>query len=136
VFALFRSNPAFRLLLFTGTAPAGQGSQTLATFARIGQDLREATDGLVQSWLITDPHNGPQEVAVPIEDNLPEAPLVLLDPDRSTHRSYGADTACVYLVRPDGYIGFRSRLASAPKLADYLRRTFGISASGSQTTGS
>jgi hypothetical protein len=132
VFALFRSNPTFRLLLFTGTAPKIQGSQTLATFARIGQDLREATDGLVRSWLITDPHDGPQEGAVPVGDDLPETTRVLLDPDHSTHRSYGADTPCVYLVRPDGYIGFRSRLASASKLADYLRRTVGISASGSQ----
>jgi hypothetical protein len=39
----------------------------------------------------------------------------------------------VYLVRPDGYIGFRSRLASAAKLVDYLRRTYGMAAAESHT---
>ncbi len=38
----------------------------------------------------------------------PIQPLrVLVDPDGSLHRGFGARSACLYLVRPDGYIGYR-----------------------------
>jgi hypothetical protein len=35
---------------------------------------------------------------------------------------YGARSACVYLVRPDGYIAFRSQPADLAKLNEYLRK--------------
>jgi hypothetical protein len=44
----------------------------------------------------------------------PSAPAIrhwegslLVDPDRAVHRRYGATHACWYLIRPDGYVGFR-----------------------------
>jgi hypothetical protein len=40
------------------------------------------------------------------------------------HARFGADTHCLYLVRPDGYVGYRNRPADAGKLASYLRRLF------------
>ena len=49
---------------------------------------------------------------------------VILDPERSLHYRYGAETECVYLIRPDGYVGYRSEPATASAFHDYLRRIF------------
>jgi hypothetical protein len=111
VFAQFRG-PEFRLLLFQGTT----GDQNAAELAQIGRSLREVSGGLVRCWLIS----GPQDADGPISDDL----TVLRDPDHGTHRTYGANTPCLYLVRPDGYVGFRSRIASESRLVDYMRRNF------------
>ena len=43
------------------------------------------------------------------------------DPDHAAHDKYGARGGCLYLVRPDGYVGFRSQPADADALTDYLR---------------
>jgi 2-polyprenyl-6-methoxyphenol hydroxylase-like FAD-dependent oxidoreductase len=114
LFAHFRQ-PEFRLLLFEGTAPG----QSISELAGIGRQLREATGGLIRCWLITG-SQGADNADGPIPDDL----IVLRDPDHGAHHSYGANTACLYLVRPDGYVGFRSRVASEAKLVDYVRRRF------------
>jgi hypothetical protein len=48
---------------------------------------------------------------------------VLLDPDGELERRFAASTECVYLVRPDLYIGYRSQPADADKLVEHLART-------------
>ena len=59
---------------------------------------------------------------------VPDAPAaaagVLVDPDGSLHKAYAAVDETLFLVRPDGYIGYRARPADAAKLTDYLRRIF------------
>jgi 2-polyprenyl-6-methoxyphenol hydroxylase-like FAD-dependent oxidoreductase len=49
---------------------------------------------------------------------------ILLDVEQAVHRRYGADMPCLYLVRPDGYIGFRSKPARAERLQAYLEHIF------------
>jgi hypothetical protein len=49
---------------------------------------------------------------------------VLLDPEGATHRRYGAGAECLYLVRPDGYVAFRSQPADGDALMQYLERIF------------
>ena len=49
---------------------------------------------------------------------------VILDPERSLHYRYGAETECIYLIRPDGYVGYRSEPAIASAFHDYLGRIF------------
>jgi 2-polyprenyl-6-methoxyphenol hydroxylase-like FAD-dependent oxidoreductase len=49
---------------------------------------------------------------------------VILDPERSLHYRYGAETECLYLIRPDGYVGYRSEPATPGPLHDYLGRIF------------
>jgi 2-polyprenyl-6-methoxyphenol hydroxylase-like FAD-dependent oxidoreductase len=60
--------------------------------------------------------------------NVPSDPRldgrVILDPKRSLHYRYGAESECLYLIRPDGYVGFRSEPATASSLDDYLGRIF------------
>lgn len=53
-----------------------------------------------------------------------DASPTFIDPDRRTHSAYGADRASLYLVRPDGYIGFRSRPGDEAELVGYLRRHY------------
>lgn len=41
------------------------------------------------------------------------------------HRRFGARGPCLYLIRPDGYLGYRAIPPDAGKLADYLEKIFG-----------
>ena len=43
-----------------------------------------------------------------------------LDPEAQLHHLYGARNACLYLLRPDGYVGFRSQPAEFASLQEYL----------------
>ena len=47
----------------------------------------------------------------------------LLD-DGTAHHRFGARDACLYLIRPDGCIGYRSQPPDGQKLAAYLERLF------------
>jgi 2-polyprenyl-6-methoxyphenol hydroxylase-like FAD-dependent oxidoreductase len=49
----------------------------------------------------------------------------LLDHMGELHRRFGARGPCLYLVRPDGYLGYRAIPPDAAKLADYLQGIFG-----------
>lgn len=53
----------------------------------------------------------------------------LVDPDQDAHRLYGANAECLYLIRPDGYIGFRSQPADQKQITTYLDRIFDALAS-------
>jgi hypothetical protein len=58
----------------------------------------------------------------------PDAPTgsqVVLDPELSLHHRYGADRECLYLLRPDGYVAYRSQPAVAAGLREYLQRVLG-----------
>jgi hypothetical protein len=49
---------------------------------------------------------------------------VLLDPERELHQTYGAGAESLYLIRPDGYIGFRSQPVEKEPLLQYLSQLF------------
>lgn len=46
----------------------------------------------------------------------------IIDREGDMHSAYGADHACLYLLRPDRYIGLRSMPASETSLFEYLAR--------------
>ncbi|AMV37332.1 FAD-dependent monooxygenase [Planctomyces sp. SH-PL62] len=48
----------------------------------------------------------------------------LADPANALHRRFGAEGACLYLVRPDAYIGFRARPLDPMAFRDYVKRIF------------
>ena len=111
LFDLFRG-PRFTLLLFDGRAATDAGYERVAATARqvgavLGDDVRAY-------------------VVVPTERRPPglDGVDVLLDPDRDAHQRYGATAESLYLVRPDGYIAFRSQPAEAPPVLDHLARLF------------
>src|SRR5206468_3405214 len=45
----------------------------------------------------------------------------LLDAEGELHRQYGAGYGCLYLIRPDGYVGYRSQPADDGRLTAYLQ---------------
>jgi 2-polyprenyl-6-methoxyphenol hydroxylase-like FAD-dependent oxidoreductase len=56
--------------------------------------------------------------------DFPAGASCLQDPELSLHHRYGAGSECLYLIRPDGYIGFRSLPADRPDLSRYLEKIF------------
>jgi len=49
---------------------------------------------------------------------------VLMDREHYLHDKYGASSACLYLVRPDWYVGFRGKAADQNRLLAYLAKIF------------
>jgi hypothetical protein len=111
LFDLFRGTHS-TLLLFDGPAATGAGYERLA-----------ATASQVRAALGDDVH---VHVVVPADRRPPELDDVgvLLDPDRDAHRRYAAAAESLYLVRPDGYVAFRSQPATARPVLDHLSAVF------------
>src|SRR5262249_49356245 len=86
------------LPLFDGAAATPEGSRNLAG---IGRRVRERLGAYVV------PHVVVPRAARPAE--LSWDGSVVLDPDGALHHRYGAACECLYLIRPDGYVGFRSQ---------------------------
>jgi 2-polyprenyl-6-methoxyphenol hydroxylase-like FAD-dependent oxidoreductase len=63
-------------------------------------------------------------VAQPTTRDEPEPDSLILDPQGDLHHRYGAGAACLYLVRPDGYIGYRGQPPDERALMGYLSRIF------------
>jgi len=102
---------AFTLLLFAGAHPSADG---YATLARVAGEARRRWPSLVVPFLVTPA--GARPVGIP--EDLP----VLLDPDRAAEQRYGAQSECLYVVRPDLYVGFRSQPADADALVRHLEK--------------
>lgn len=116
LFARFRT-PDFRLLIFQGRRHEADTKALVA----IGRRVRAATAGLVTPTVIASDHT-----TTPGDDV-----YVLNDPGQRTHVSYGATTPSLYLIRPDGYVGFRCHAVDEAELVDFLQRHYGIEASTS-----
>ena len=43
-----------------------------------------------------------------------------IDPTGKAHQIYGAKTACIYIIRPDGYIGYRSNRINQSEIDAYF----------------
>jgi len=114
LFARFRT-PDFRLLIFQGRRNPAEATALVA----IGRRVRGATDGLViPAVIITD---NPTTAGDDVD--------VLSDPGQRTHICYGVSTPSLYLIRPDGYVGFRCHASDEAELVNYLQRHYGIVAS-------
>ncbi len=105
LFELFAS-ARHTLLLFGGPRGGDEGRR-----AEVVRAAQTQSGGRIDCWVV-----GPDAPA--------PAAGALVDPDGSLHRAYGAADETLFLVRPDGYIGYRARPADAAKLRDYLRRIF------------
>ncbi|MGI9533532.1 MAG: FAD-dependent monooxygenase [Thermodesulfobacteriota bacterium] len=47
---------------------------------------------------------------------------VLIDPISEAHNKYGAKGECIYLIRPDGYVGYRSLPPDLERLQEHLQK--------------
>jgi 2-polyprenyl-6-methoxyphenol hydroxylase-like FAD-dependent oxidoreductase len=100
------------LLAFDGAAHTPEG---YARFQAIVDAVTARWPARVAVHLVV------QRAAPP--ERLEHSGAVLLDPDGALHRRYGAGAECVYVVRPDGYIGYRAQPLDIDKLLRWLART-------------
>jgi hypothetical protein len=70
----------------------------------------------IRAYLVIPPGAGPTAA--------PTAAAPLRDSELNLHHRYGADGECLYLVRPDKYVGYRARPADQASLEAYLPRIF------------
>ena len=111
----------FSLLLFDGLAHTDAGYANLVTIAR---RVEELLGDVVKTHVIVSADDVPEQ--------LDWDGSVLLDASHALHKVYGADAESLYLVRPDGYVGFRSQPAATEPLLEYLGRLFLLDGKGSR----
>lgn len=112
LFDLLRG-PRHALLLFDGADATAAGYRALVSIAdRVQGRLGDA----VACHIIVPRTSRPAELAW--------GGSVVLDPEGTMHQRYGAASECLYLIRPDGYVGFRSQPADAAALDAFLSRIF------------
>ncbi len=115
LFDLFRG-PHATLLLFDGPAATDAGYRRLAETTR---RVRDALGDDVRAWVVVPGDRRPRGLG-DVD--------VFLDPDRDAHHRYAATAESLYLVRPDGYVAFRSQPAATRPVLDYVSSVFGIHA--------
>jgi 2-polyprenyl-6-methoxyphenol hydroxylase-like FAD-dependent oxidoreductase len=101
------------LLLFAGPA-ADAGA--VARLDALGSAVVQRYGSLIRPYVAL-------ATAAPPAAGSTTTPL-LLDPEQNLHHRYGADAECLYLVRPDKYVGFRAQPADQASLEAYLGRIF------------
>jgi hypothetical protein len=113
--ALLR-DPRHVLLLFEGARPA---EEVYARFERVLEGVAAAHASRVRAVVIMAKASASDAARFTAR-----GASVLSDADGALHRRFGAAADSVYLVRPDGYIAYRSQHAEAAKLAGYLGHVF------------
>lgn len=99
------------LLLFSGGSP---DADTHRRLAEIGQQAQARYGDHVRTRLVVHADEAPAGVDT----------AVLLDPDGEAHHRYGMRADGLYLIRPDGYVGFRAQPARAEGLLNHLGTVF------------
>jgi 2-polyprenyl-6-methoxyphenol hydroxylase-like FAD-dependent oxidoreductase len=97
------------LLLFDGAAATEAGYRTLEG---ITKTVSDRYGDRVQAHVVVPDAKRPAALGEDVS--------VVLDPEGFFHDRYGAGAECLYLVRPDGYVGFRSQPANGDALAEHL----------------
>ncbi|MBN9416253.1 MAG: FAD-dependent monooxygenase [Candidatus Eremiobacteraeota bacterium] len=100
------SDTRFHLLVLSGLAP-GEANPAALECARWANDELHQLVGV--HWIGFDPHHLPSQL-----------PSAWWDEGSLIHKRYGAVEATLYLVRPDGYVAFRSQPAVRADLEKYL----------------
>ncbi|HLJ32222.1 MAG TPA: hypothetical protein VKU38_01155, partial [Ktedonobacteraceae bacterium] len=101
------------LLLLAGEKSSPASLQQLNKLANL---VNERYGDLVQVYLVV----GDKYVSGEMQADVP----VLLDKEKAMHRRYGAGAESLYLVRPDGYIGYRGQPSAADHFWNYMRTIF------------
>jgi 2-polyprenyl-6-methoxyphenol hydroxylase-like FAD-dependent oxidoreductase len=108
--------PHHHLLVF-------EGAHSEPTWERLGS-VERAVGQSYGDWIRV--HR--VRVATPTSRREADPESLILDPQGDLHHRYGAGAACLYLVRPDGYIGYRAQPPHEHGLLDYLSGIFAESA--------
>jgi len=101
------------LFLFDGAAATKEG---YANLSAIAADVKKRCGDLVRIHVVVPRAERPRELDASLD--------VILDEDRTLHEHFGCSTEALYLIRPDGHVGFRSQPAVLDKLGSYLDTIF------------
>jgi hypothetical protein len=111
----WRKDLRHQLVLFAGLSPQRKRLAQLEGFV---QQVNSAAPGLINATLIR------------CGLGKPMPGRVLYDTQAHAHSRYGARQECLYLVRPDGYVGFRSQPVDLPALERHLRGVCDLGCAG------
>lgn len=103
------------LLLFGGQKVTNEAYQKLT---ELGKLVTDRYSQVVKPHLLVADLTSPR--------NLNWDGSILMDSEQYVHERYGANSACLYLIRPDWYIGFRGHISDSDKLIAYLGRIFAL----------
>ena len=104
------------LLLFAGAQESEPGYGRLV---EIGHRVREWLGDSVDVYLVQiDPTTAAATYPLPT----PWDGARLHDEHGTLHQAYGARAECVYLIRPDGHIGYRCQPADVSRVREYIER--------------
>ena len=107
----FLRGPRHTALLFDGL-PTDAG---YANLAEVGRAITSRTSEI--DVIIVMPR-GDRPAALDCDG------VVVFDADGSLHKRFGARSECLYLIRPDGYVAYRTQPADGPQLLAYVDRVF------------
>lgn len=106
--------PAWTLLLFGG--PAGK-STTYAQLKTLADRLLSRFPQQLRAYLVA------AETTLSPDAGWP-ADAVLIDAQHYVHHTYGVKAPCLYLMRPDGFVGFRAPANQTDALEAYVANWF------------
>ncbi|MEZ4299684.1 MAG: FAD-dependent monooxygenase [Polyangiaceae bacterium] len=101
------------LVLFDGLARTPEGYRNLAAIAG---DVERMLPGVVRCRVVVPDSERPSE--------LPAEVAMIADPGARLHSAFEAHAECAFLLRPDGYVGFRCQPAEHAKILGYLGQIF------------
>jgi 2-polyprenyl-6-methoxyphenol hydroxylase-like FAD-dependent oxidoreductase len=78
--------------------------------------LQEAAAALAPGWVET------WRIVASQPPNAADDERIVYDPSHAAHQRYAAASQCMYLIRPDGYVGLRSHRLDAEVLTAYLEQ--------------
>ncbi len=105
LFDLYRGTH-YTLMIFSGVT----GSPAMNTLLEIGAVIQTQYQASIQPYIVT--------VEPPC--NLHGNKHIIVDADKSIHRRHAAWQPCLYLIRPDKYIAYRSQMIDQNRLTAYL----------------
>nr|BAQ25478.1 monooxygenase [Micromonospora sp. GMKU326] len=97
-------------------ADATADEATLAAAAQLCADVRRQAGGELDAYLLRSPDAAPSRLL---------APPVVVDGGNAFRDTYGVTGSALYLIRPDGHIGYRSQPIDGDGLRKHLHLTFG-----------
>jgi hypothetical protein len=80
------------------------------SIGRTARDVVKKYNGWIEPYLVVDAAH---------TENLPAGVSAIVDREAALARRYGMEAGGLYLIRPDGYVAYRSRSLSG--LESYLR---------------
>lgn len=106
------SDLKYNLLLFAGL---GANEAIYTSLSQVVEEIQSQFPS-INVYLVI------QKLDMPSTLNRNE--FILLDAEGNFHQRYRAFRECLYLIRPDGYIGYRSLDIRVSKLTKYLQKVY------------